>query len=237
MAYAFVNAGTPTRNYNNPLFPAIPSGVSVGNLLILQSQYYSGSVNGNTLTITSTSGNWTLLGSNRALGVWGFISTGNSTNDAPTVNWGTVNADADAFITAYSGNPATLAGIVHASGASAPGNNVSNIFYADITISVNGCLVLLCGMRNNTPLTQPPATFNNIVNNGTFVVDNYSNENTFSTDIAGVTNRQIQVAAASIASANQSMTANDTSNPQTYNSVSLALLPPAVTGIPVFWYS
>jgi hypothetical protein len=85
-------------------------------------------------------------------------------------------------------------------------------------------------------VSQPPATFNSITGNGTFSIDQKVNENTFSTDIAALTNRQIQVAATNIVSATQSMTVNDPASP-IYTSVSLALLPPAVAGIPVFWYS
>lgn len=230
--YTLVAAGAPSRQYNAAITPALPAGYAAGQLLILQSQTTLGS-----FSAPAVAG-WTLLASNASLGVWGLIATGTGA-DAPSVNWGTINADASAWIIAYSGNPSTLGtvtanspgGIIHAVSAyPTPANNVSIINYEGLTITSPNCLVLLCGTRNNTSATQPPQTFNGILNSGTFIPDQVYYGNTYSSDFNAITNRQIQTVATSIitggsgAGAYQGMTAQEPSSLD-YSSISLALLP------------
>ncbi len=230
--YTLVAAGASSRQYNAAITPSLPAGYVAGNLLILQSQagiaaYSAPAVAG-----------WTLLASNASLGVWGLIATGTAA-DAPSVNWGTINADASAWIIAYSGNPVTLGaitantpgGIIHAVSAyPTPANNVSNIDYEGLTITSPGCLVLLCGARNNTSATQPPVVFNSILNSGSFIIDQTYYGNTYSSDFNAITNRQIQTVATSIVTggsglgAYQTMTANESAG-LPFTSISIALLP------------
>ena len=233
-AYELVGVGAPTRAYNQALTPAIPSGVVAGDLLILQSQIYIGNPTASSLSGAAdprTQG-WTLLGPTSAsgvagLGVWARIATG---SDTVSVNWGPVNADACAWVIAYSGNPATLTGIIHAQ-SQKQNNEVGGVGYADLTITIAGCLVLLCASKNNTSGAAQSAQWNAVSGNGTFAIDQAVVENKFSNgDISAVTNRQIQTTATNITSAGQSLTANDSST-QGYSTVSLALLPQMAVAI------
>src|SRR5208282_6531342 len=124
----FIGAGSVVRAYNAALSPT--KTVTVGNLLVLRSQCYSGNVFAPAVT------GWTLRApaTINNIGVW--TQTATSTSASATVNWGTINADADAWIEEYNGFLET----VHAE-SEKQSNQRSAVSYANLTITTPNTLV------------------------------------------------------------------------------------------------
>jgi hypothetical protein len=209
MAYSLIATGAVVVGNNVTLSPPMPAGFSAGQLLLLQSGVFMG-----TFATPAVAG-WTLLSpgvNEHEVALWAKIAVG---SDAPpAITWGTNYAYA--FVTAYSGNPASLAGIVHAS-ADHIGTTTNSIFYSGLTITQPGCLVICGGSRNKTP-TSNAATFAAV---GSFAIRNTSIPN--GPNVAGVMNDWIQSAATTFSTLTQTYSIADTAAP--YNSFSVALLP------------
>jgi hypothetical protein len=228
--YSFVGAGAVYRAYNAACTPALPAGVNVGDLLILQSQMQvaSGNIYASSLTVAG----WTFFGPPsgsgvQQLGVWGRLAAG---SDSASVNWsqfGNINCDSNAWIVAYRGNAnAAPASLVHATSYQLATNN-GGLNYSNLSITQPNCLVLLCGVKNNNS-TSNSATFNTATSSsgGPWSIDQSIVENLLTPiDISCVTNRSIQIS--------QTMTINDGS-PVAYATFSIALLssppPPGIPG-------
>jgi hypothetical protein len=148
MAYALQSKAAATSWYNTAGTPAMPATYSTGNLLVLRSASYTGG----TTTLPTISG-YTLAstqaGGSIVNAIWLRLATGSggsSGADQPSINWG--NQFQAGQVTAYSGNPATLTGIVHAAidsqhnlaSGNAPGCSVPAL-----TITQPNCLVLMAG--------------------------------------------------------------------------------------------
>lgn len=228
MAYGLVGVTARVRAYNGTLAPGVPAAAVAGNLLILQSQMYAGNVAASSLASPGT--NWSFLGPQSSTGVNNIGYWANLTDlTAPILNWGTINVDSDAYVLAYSGNQATLTNIIHA--IAAKQNNGNGIItWSNLTITADGCLVLLGGAKNNVTASQG-ASFNTVsaTTGGPFVIDQSVIENTFSADISAVTNRQIQTTATSVTGASQTLTVND-GTVQGYSTVAMALFPQTAIG-------
>jgi hypothetical protein len=218
MAYAPINVGPVASAYNAALSITMPTGFAAGNLLLLQSQIYQGSA------ATPTVSGWTRLspGVNaKQIALWGKIAVGSDA--APSINWGSsVNVFSSAWVAAYSGNPSTLTGIVHAS-ADELNNNKQDIDYPALAITQPDCLVIAGGARDKTSATDS-ATFGTL---GDFVIRQSSVLPASSGNLAAVMNELIQTSPTSLAAVYQSMSTEDATTQQ-FESFVIALLP-AVT--------
>lgn len=223
--WLFRDKGAPQRQFNAALTPAAPALTQVGDVLILQSMMNIGNVAASSLTVTG----WTLLApaagdtTTKCIGVWARIATG---SDSASVNWGTIGTDSLAWIVAYNPNgTVSLGSIVHAvAGLGVPLNENGGITYPSLTITIPGCLVLLCGTKNNVTASFN-AVWNQVTGAGTFTIDQQATLNNFSPDLMAVTNSQIQTQPVSIASAIQNINVNESPSTPAYSSVALALAP------------
>lgn len=228
IGYVFLGKTAPVRAYNAALSPGVPAAAAAGNLLLLQSQTHIGATYA--ADLASPGANWVFLGPAKTLGVPCIGFWANLTDlTAPVLNWGAVNTDSDAWVTAYSGNPSSLINIIHAISAYLSNEN-GGVQWANLTISAPGCLVLLGAVKNNVTASQG-AAFNSVTatTGGPFTIEQSKVENSLSADISAVTNRSIQTTAVSITGAGQTMTVND-GPAQSYAAVAMALFSNNVTG-------
>ena len=209
MAYAHIADGTPTSGFNTAISPAMPTGYSAGNLLLLHTGVYQGA--GATPTVTG----WTLLSPGtlaNQVALFGRIATG---SDTASISWG--NQFAFAMVSAYSGNPTTLTGIVHAS-VDYLHTSVNAMQYQALTITQPGCLVLAAFGRDKT------ATSNGV---SIFSLSGFTLRNSITltgTSIMGGFNDQIQTTATNLTASNQSFGVSEVSAVQ-YELYTVALLP------------
>lgn len=210
MSFAFIAAGAETTGFDVALTPAMPAGFSAGNILLLHTGSYQGSQ-----TLTPPAGWLPLSPFNNAqqTGLYGKIAVGG--DSSPSMHW--PGQFAYASVLAYSGNQASLTGIVHAS-LDTTGLSTLDIVYNALTITAAGCLVIAAGQKNKTS-TSNGATFNSI----TGFTQRQSSIINGATP-AGVFNDQIQTTATNIASLVQAFSIADPTS-QDYESFIVALLP------------
>ena len=216
MSYALVGTGAATTGFNATLAPAIPSAAGAGNLLLLFTGSYQGSLS------TPTVAGWTKLspGVNaNQVAIFGKIAVGGDAT--PSISWG--NQFAFAFVVAYSGNPASVSGIVHASSDRA-NDTTNSIGYAALTITQPGCLVLAAGSRDKTSASNGGS----FLTYGSFAIRQSSIST--NTSNAAVLNDLIQTTAANVAAGFQTFSIADGSAQQ-YESITLALLPASAFGV------
>lgn len=219
--YAGLAYGTPVTGFNpSSLTPAIPGSPPVGSLLILQTGVQMGNTSSPTITgwtNLSTVGGESSQETTQAL--YGRISTGSG--DAPTVAWGYA-AWQYAFINTYSGNPATLSGIISDTpSVNYQGVLVAGVAYAAAAVSNPGCLVIAFGCKN-TALSSAP-TWNAF---GSFTKQNSA---FVSTVLSAVYNEWIQTTATSISAGNQLYSSSGDSSGQNNCGRIVALLPAGAT--------
>lgn len=215
MSYALVNTAAVTSGFNVTLAPAMPAGFAAGNLLLLQTQCYQGSL------ATPTVSGWTLLSPGvkaKQIALFGKIAVG--ADASPSITWG--NQFASAWVTAYSGNQASLSGIVHAS-IDYLATNVSAVTYLALPITQPNCLVIAGASRDKTANTDTgvwDAITNFSIRQSSILAG---------ASIAAVMNDWIQTTATTAPQVIQYMTKSDLTAQQ-YESYVVALLPNVVTG-------
>lgn len=202
MAYAPINTATPSTGFNATLTPAMPSGFVAGNLLLLHTGEYQGS------DPTPSVVGWTLLSPGvlaNQVALFGRIAMGGDAS--PAITWG--NQYSFAFVTAYSGNPSSLASIVHAS-ADHLHSDEQFILYPALTITAPNCLVIAAGSRDKTTVSDG-GTFDTY---GSFTIRNTSIMTNPNPTPAGVLNDWIQTTPTSISAGFQTFTIADSVNMQ-----------------------
>jgi hypothetical protein len=138
-AITFVAAGVAATGNNASVTPALPAGLVAGDaLVILASIRNSGTGTVNTPTgwsLIASSGNVALLGRRYVAG-----------DVAPLVTFagGVANADTLARMIAF-----RRADIVAATSANQLNGSAQNIAYPGLTLSVDGCAVLVCGWKQD----------------------------------------------------------------------------------------
>lgn len=225
--YAAIAYGTTSAGFGTPftLAPTVPAGPVAGNLLIMYTGIQYGS------SASPVISGWTNLstvsgetGQQSCIAVYGRIMTGSG--DAPTFNWAQ-NLFAFAFIVGYSGNPATLTGIL-AVPAALGFNTISNSSVLMPTVSappVNGCLAIAVGLKNTGLTTNPTWT----------QFGSFQNEKTVFTsgEYAGIYADWVQTTATGVTGGAWSHnTPNDTGS-ETNGTRIIMLLPPGGTDTPI----
>lgn len=222
MPYSFINVGTFVTGFDATLTPSIPSGVSAGNLLLL----HAGLMRGTPGAVPSVSG-WTLLSpstyssSVMATVLYGRISTG---SDTASITWDIEN-DSGAVIAAYSGNPASLTGIVNASNSYLAGNNNNGANFEALSIKTAGSLVVAGAFTNCTNSTSG-ATWNSF---GSFAIRAQAQLLTTGGGFNAVYNDWIQTLATSVTEGEQTTTIASSSN-QNYATYIVSLSPLGTSG-------
>jgi hypothetical protein len=210
MSYSLIATGTAVSGFNATLTPPMPAGFSAGNLLLLSTGSQIGSLPSPTVA------GWTILSPgvhSIQSPLYGKIAAGGDAS--PSVAWG--SQFAWAAVTAYSGNQASLTGIVHAS-VDIGALSTNKINYPALTITQANCLVVCGGLRNKTS-TSNGATAGTV---GSFSIRN----SLFLTsgNIEGIFNDWIQTTATSVPAQSQTWSIADSTS-QNFECYVIALLP------------
>jgi hypothetical protein len=144
MAWGYRSGGGFSTWFNTSGTPGAPAGFAAGDLLLLFCGEYLG-----TDPAPSISG-WTKLTPDtkpqHGAQLYGRIAVGS--DSMPTFNYGNQFQFGQVF--AFTGAPASISGIVHASVDRTSNQTTSIVNPGALTISQNNCLIIFDGQRNKT---------------------------------------------------------------------------------------
>lgn len=205
-----INAAAVSSSFNEAtLTPALPTGYTTGQLLLLHTCAQMG--NPGTPSVTG----YTLISPgvhSQQNALFARIAT-NDSSDQPSFAWTNVSSYALAYLSAWDISPVSIGSLVQASIDFENNNLASGILYQGITVPANN-LLILCGGAKNTNLSS--ITWN--APSG-FTIAQHGIQ---ATDVAIVMNYQLQTTATNVSTFGQTQTVNDSSN-KNYQSFTLAL--------------